>query len=103
MLVSGRNNVKEILKSDEYIDYIMPQIYFGFNNKSRPFIDTVNDWIDMIENKNNNHLGDEGLDLELLNEAEKDTSKDLPVEENKSEEKKDEEEEKKKKEEPASN
>lgn len=40
----------------------------------------------MIENKNNNHLGDEGLDLELLNEAEKDTSKDLPVEENKSEE-----------------
>ena len=45
-------DVKEILKNNGYIDYIMPQIYFGFNNKSRPFIDTVNDWINMIENKN---------------------------------------------------
>ena len=42
-------DLKEILKSDNYIDYIMPQIYFGFDNESRPFIRTYNDWKDMIK------------------------------------------------------
>ena len=42
-------DVKTILKGD-YIDYIMPQIYFGFNNQTRPFIDTLNDWDIMIQN-----------------------------------------------------
>lgn len=45
-------DIKEILKSNEYIDYIMPQIYFGFNNETRPFIKTINEWNNLIENKN---------------------------------------------------
>ncbi len=45
-------DVREMLNSDKYIDYIMPQIYFGFDNSARPFIDTVNDWKNMIKNKN---------------------------------------------------
>lgn len=36
--------------SDSYLDYIMPQIYFGFSNETRPFIDTLNDWDLLIKN-----------------------------------------------------
>ncbi len=28
----------------------MPQIYFGFLNSNKPFIDTTNDWNDLIKN-----------------------------------------------------
>lgn len=45
-------DVKTILSKDGYIDYIMPQIYFGFNNQYRPFIKTLNEWNSMIKNKN---------------------------------------------------
>lgn len=44
-------DVKTILKGD-YLDYIMPQIYFGFNNQTRPFNDTLSDWNMMIGNDN---------------------------------------------------
>ena len=44
-------DVPTILKG-EYLDYIMPQIYFGFSNQTRPFIDTLNDWDLMIKNEN---------------------------------------------------
>ena len=44
-------DVKTILSEDGYVDYIMPQIYFGFNNSNRPFIKTLNDWNNMITNK----------------------------------------------------
>ncbi len=45
-------DVKEILSNDNYIDYIMPQIYYGFENKSKPFTNTVEEWRNMIKNKN---------------------------------------------------
>ena len=43
-------NIKEILSNDGYIDYIMPQIYFGFFNQTRPFINTINEWTNLITN-----------------------------------------------------
>ena len=45
-------DVREILSNDGYVDYIMPQIYFGFLNEIRPFKDTINDWNNMIKNSN---------------------------------------------------
>ncbi len=45
-------DIKEILSNNNYIDYIMPQIYYGFNNQNKPFINTVNEWISLIKNNN---------------------------------------------------
>ena len=43
-------DLKEILSHDGYIDYIMPQIYFGFYNQTRPFVNTLNEWSSLITN-----------------------------------------------------
>lgn len=45
-------DVKKILREENYIDYIMPQIYFGFENSNKPFIDTLNEWNSLILNEN---------------------------------------------------
>lgn len=42
-------DVKKILSEEGYIDYIMPQIYFGFLNEVKPFTKTVEEWNDMIK------------------------------------------------------
>ena len=42
-------DVKTILSSSGYVDYIMPQIYFGFDNSSRPYISTIKEWNDLIK------------------------------------------------------
>ena len=42
-------DLKEILSNDGYVDYIMPQIYFGFDNETRPFIKTLNEWNNLIK------------------------------------------------------
>ena len=39
---------KRFLKEEGFIDYIMPQIYFGFENERKPFLDTVKEWNDLI-------------------------------------------------------
>lgn len=44
-------DIKEILSNDGYVDYIMPQIYFGFENSSKPFIKTLKEWDSLIKNK----------------------------------------------------
>lgn len=44
-------NIKYILENTTYLDYVMPQIYFGFNNSNKPFIDTVKEWNNLIKNK----------------------------------------------------
>lgn len=49
-------DLKVILSSDMYLDYIMPQIYFGFENETRPFIKTLNEWNNLIKNKKINLL-----------------------------------------------
>lgn len=38
--------------SKGYIDYICPQIYFGFNNKSRPYLTVLDEFSEIITNKN---------------------------------------------------
>ena len=42
-------DVNKILSNEGYIDYIMPQLYFGFENETKPFIDTINIWNSLIE------------------------------------------------------
>lgn len=44
-------DIKEILKSHEYLDYVMPQIYFGFENETRPFTNTLKEWSSLIKDK----------------------------------------------------
>lgn len=41
-------DTKKILSEKGYVDYIMPQIYYGFLNGVMPFIDTVNMWNSLI-------------------------------------------------------
>ena len=42
-------DVKRWCSSNEYIDFIMPQIYYGFNNSSKPYINTINEWSNLIK------------------------------------------------------
>ena len=45
-------DVKGVLKSNK-IDMIIPQLYYGFNNQNKPYINTLNDWDDLnVKNKN---------------------------------------------------
>ena len=44
-------DVKQWLSSSEYVDFIMPQLYYGFNNTTKPFIKTINEWNELIKNK----------------------------------------------------
>ena len=45
-------DVKSVLKSNK-IDIIIPQLYYGFNNKNKPYINTLNEWNKLnINNKN---------------------------------------------------
>lgn len=42
-------DVAKWLSNTGYVDYICPQIYFGFDNESYPFATTVSDWNKMIK------------------------------------------------------
>lgn len=39
------------LQEEGYIDYIIPQIYYGYENEFLPFENVLNDWIRINENK----------------------------------------------------
>lgn len=45
-------DVKKWMKSDKYIDYICPQIYWSFKQSSCPYKRTVNEWCSLSRNKN---------------------------------------------------
>ena len=45
-------DVETWVTSKGYVDYICPQIYFGFNNKTRPYLDVLDEFSSMITNKN---------------------------------------------------
>lgn len=45
-------DTKKILSEEGYVDYIMPQVYFGFLNEVMPFIETVNMWNSLIKVEN---------------------------------------------------
>lgn len=40
------------LIENKIIDFIMPQIYYGFNNTSLPFTSTVNSWSNLVKDTN---------------------------------------------------
>lgn len=42
-------DIELILGNEGYIDYIMPQLYYGFKNGVKPFIETLNTWDEMIK------------------------------------------------------
>lgn len=42
-------DVKTWLQEEGYINYIMPQIYYGFFNENKPFIQTLNEWKNLIK------------------------------------------------------
>ena len=44
-------DVKRWMSSDKYIDFIMPQIYYGFYNESMSFYNVLNEWEDLLKNK----------------------------------------------------
>ena len=44
-------DVKTWLKNSDYIDIIMPQIYYGFENEYAPFEKVINKWLDLCINK----------------------------------------------------
>lgn len=41
-------DVKTWITNEGYIDYIMPQLYYGFSNETQPFIPVINKWKDLI-------------------------------------------------------
>lgn len=43
-------DIKKWLSEDGYIDYIMPQLYYGFKHDTKPFIQVLNEWNDLIQN-----------------------------------------------------
>lgn len=45
-------DVKTWCKSAEYCDYILPQIYYGFENPALPYADTIALWSDMTSSGN---------------------------------------------------
>ncbi len=45
-------DVKTWLSSNEYVDFIMPQIYYGFLNETKPFPKVLEEWSNLITNHN---------------------------------------------------
>lgn len=46
---SNYADTKRWMSEDGYIDYIMPQIYFGFYHERKPFYETVREWSSFIK------------------------------------------------------
>lgn len=44
-------DVKKWCSSDEYVDFIMPQIYYGFYNETKAFKKVIDEWESIITNK----------------------------------------------------
>lgn len=44
-------DVYEWSRKEGYVDYLMPQIYFGYENENMPFMETVNTWASLIKEK----------------------------------------------------
>ena len=43
-------DVKTWLSSDGYVDFIMPQVYYGFFNESKSFKSVIDEWNNLIKN-----------------------------------------------------
>lgn len=44
-------DVKRWGEESEYVDYLMPQIYYGFENESKPFEEVLEEWRGIVKNK----------------------------------------------------
>ncbi len=42
-------DIKKLTSSNKYLDFVMPQVYYGFYNKNMPFLQTIKRW-DNISN-----------------------------------------------------
>lgn len=49
---SNYADVYEWGKSDKYVDYLMPQVYYGFYNEAQPFHEVLNNWSDIVKEGN---------------------------------------------------
>lgn len=38
--------------SNTYVDYLMPQLYYGFYNEVKPFYNTLKEWNEIVKNSN---------------------------------------------------
>ena len=45
-------DVKKWLKSNDYVDFIMPQIYYGFYNSTKGYVKVTKEWENLLKNKN---------------------------------------------------
>ena len=45
-------DVKTWVASDQYLDFIMPQIYYGFYNESKAYKEVLDEWSQMIKSNN---------------------------------------------------
>ncbi len=43
-------DVKKWMSTDKYIDFIMPQIYYGFYNSTKAYVNTVKEWEQLLTN-----------------------------------------------------
>lgn len=43
-------DIKTILEEGLYLDYVMPQLYYGFFNQIKPFQETISEWDNLIKN-----------------------------------------------------
>lgn len=43
-------DIETLLRENCYIDYVMPQVYYGFFNETKPFYETVSFWNSLIKN-----------------------------------------------------
>ena len=47
-------DVKKWLASSDYVDFIIPQLYYGFENSTKPYINTIDEWQKLVKNNNIN-------------------------------------------------
>ena len=45
-------DVKRWGEESEYVDFLMPQIYYGFENETKPFEVVLEEWKNIVKNKN---------------------------------------------------
>lgn len=45
---SNYADIKEWIKNPGYLDYIIPQLYYGFNNETKPFKSVANEWSNLL-------------------------------------------------------
>lgn len=47
---SHRADVRLWMREDGYIDFIMPQIYYGFYNSTKSYVNVIKEWESLLEN-----------------------------------------------------